>query len=135
MANSLYGKGREKFLNGAISWANDNIKCILVDADDYVVSIDTHEFLSSVPAAARVATSGNLTNKTSTLGVADSADVVFNAVTGDVSEALVLYKDTGNATTSPLIAYIDEADGLPAIPNGGDINIAWDSTAVKIFKL
>jgi hypothetical protein len=49
--------------------------------------------------------------------------VTFTAVTGDVSEAVILYKDTGVAATSPLIAYIDTATGLPVTPNGGDITV------------
>ncbi len=135
MANAVYGKGREKFLNGDIDWANDDIKAVLVDTAAYAVSIDGDEYLSSIPAGDRIATSGNLASKTSTLGVADAADITFSTVTGDVSEAIVLYKDTGDAATSPLIAYIDTATGLPITPNGGDITITWDSGANKIFKL
>ncbi len=135
MANALYGKGREKFLNADIDWAADNIKVVLVDVADYTVSIDTHEFLSDVASGGRVATSGNLASKTSTLGVADAADVTFSAVTGDQSEALVIYKDTGSAATSPLIAYIDTATGLPVTPNGADITVTWDNGSNKIFKL
>lgn len=135
MANAVYGKAREKFLNGDIDWANDDIKAVLVDTAAYAVSIDSDEYLSSIPAGDRIATSGNLASKTSTLGVADAADITFSTVTGDVSEAIVLYKDTGDAATSPLIAYIDTATGLPITPNGGDITISWDSGANKIFKL
>ncbi len=65
----------------------------------------------------------------------DAADVVFSAVTGDPSEALVIYKDTGDAATSPLIAYIDTAAGLPVTPSGTDITVTWDSGVNKIFKL
>jgi hypothetical protein len=133
--SALYGKGREAFLNGDIDWANDDIRCILVDTADYSVNIDVHDFLDDVPAGARVATSGAFTGKSSTLGVADAADVTFTAVTGDVSEALVIYKHTGVESTSALIAYIDSATGLPVIPNGSDIIITWDSGANKIFKL
>jgi len=135
MANALYGLGREKFLNADIDWAADNIKVVLVDTNDYTVSINTHEFLSDVAAGARVATSSNLASKTSTLGVADAADVTFTAVTGDQSEALVIYKDTGSAATSPLIAYIDTATGLPVTPNGADITVTWDNGSNKIFAL
>mgnify|MGYP000943596378 CR=1 FL=1 len=92
MANALYDKGREKFLTGAISWSSDDIKVVLVDAADYTVNLSTHEFLSDVTSGGRVATSGNLASKTTTAGVADAADVTFSAVTGDVSEALVIYK-------------------------------------------
>lgn len=135
MANALYDKGREKFLTGAISWSADNIKAVLVDVADYTVNISTHEFLSDVAAGGRVATSGNMATKTTTAGVADAADFSFTAVTGDPSEAIIFYKDTGTAATSPLICYIDTATGLPVTPNGGDINIQIDNGSNKLFKL
>lgn len=135
MANALYYKGREKFLDGAISWSSDNIKCVLVDTATYSVDIANDEFLSAIPAVERVATSANFTTKTVTNGTADADDVVFSSVSGDVSEALVIYKDTGVDTTSPLIAYIDTATGLPVTPNGGDVTVTWDNGTDKIFTL
>ncbi|OBK92369.1 hypothetical protein A5646_03430 [Mycobacterium sp. 1245499.0] len=135
MANALYTKYREKALQGQINWLTDNIKVDLVDSADYTVNTATHEFLSDVPSAARVATSANLSAKTATGGVADAADVTFPAVTGDISEALVIYKDTGTDTTSPLIAYIDTATGLAVTPNGGDITVIWPNDAGRIFSL
>lgn len=135
MANALYDIGREAFLIGNIDWANDNIKVVLVDADDYTVDITNHDFLDDIPAGARVATSGNLTSKTTTNGVADAEDVTFLAITGDVSEAIIIYKDTGVESTSQLIAYIDTATGLPVTPNGADITITWDNGTNRIFRL
>jgi hypothetical protein len=134
MANALYGKGRDKFLNGSINWTSDTIKAILVDNADYTVAIDTHEWLSDVTVAGRVATA-SLAGKSSALGVADANDTVFSSVTGDSVESIVLYKDTGVEGTSALIAYIDSATGLPVTPNGGDITVQWDNGANKIFKL
>lgn len=135
MANALYDLGRESFLKGEISWSADNIKAVLVDTATYTVNLATDQFLSSIPAGERVATSANLTSKTTAAGVADAADVTFSSVTGDQSEAVVIYQDTGVDTTSRLIAYIDTATGLPVTPNGGDITVQWDSGADKIFKL
>lgn len=135
MANALFDKGREAFLNGDIDWLNDDIRIILIDAADYTVNLASHDFLDDVPAPARVAVSSALASKTSTNGVADAADVTFPLVTGDQSEALVIYKHTGTESTSNLIAYIDTATGLPVTPNGGDITVQWDNGANKIFKL
>jgi len=135
MGNELYDAGREGFLDGSIDWDTDDIRCILVDTADYTVDLANHDNLDDIPAGARVATSGALTGKTVAAGVADAADVTFSAVTGDPSEALVIYKHTGTESTSRLIAYIDDATGLPVTPNGGDITVQWDSAASKIFKL
>ncbi len=149
MANALYDKGREKFLKGEISWNDGTIDCILVvvgeGEDEYAVDLENDEFLEDVDAGARTALlSGNatadaeLTSKTTAAGVADAADAVFDAVTGEASQALVIYerKVSDTETTSPLIAYIDDATGLPVTPNGEDITVKWDDTAnLKIFKL
>lgn len=135
MANALYDKGREGFLDGSIDWDTDNIKVVLVDNGAYTVNLTTNTFLSDVPAGARIATSGNLATKTVTSGVADAADITLTAVSGASIESVVIYKDTGSASTSRLIAYIDTATGLPVTPSGGDITVAWDNGANKIFKL
>lgn len=135
MANALYDAGRDAFLNGNIDWVNDTIKVILVDTDDYTVDLSTHTDLDDVAAGARVSTA-TLANASTSAGVADADDSTFSSVSGDQSEALIIYKDTGTESTSTLIAYIDTvSSGLPVTPNGGDITVTWDSGANKIFKL
>lgn len=136
MANSLYGQYRQACLEGGgVAWLTDDIKVMLVDTATYTVAIDVDRFLSDVPAPARIATSSNLTNKTSTLGVADADDVTFTAVPPTSVEAVVLYQDTGVAGTSRLIMYVDTAPGLPLSTNGGDVTLPWSNGASKIFKL
>lgn len=135
MADAIYGITRKAFLDGGLDLLTDDIRVVLVDSNDYTVLIDTHDFLDDVPAGARVAVSGAMTSKTTTLGVFDAADITFSSVSGDVSEALVIYHHTGVDSTSELIAYIDGATGLPVTPNGGDITVTWDSGANKIFKI
>lgn len=132
MASTLYDKGRQKFLEGGIAILTDTIKAALVDTGIYIFS-QTHEFLSDLTGV--VGTAVTLGTKTSTSGVFDAADATFTAVTGNTVEALVIYKDTGVAGTSPLLAYIDSATGLPFTPNGGGALVAWDNGANKIFKL
>lgn len=136
MANALYAKGRESFLKGEISWNSDNIKCALVDSGVYTPNLTTDQYLTDVTAGgAVIATSGNMSGKTTTAGVADCDDFSFTAVTGVQSEYLVFYKDTGSAATSRLICLIDTATNLAVTPNGSNIDIALDSGANKLFKL
>ena len=128
MANALYPKFKEQALQGGVNLSSGNIKAVLVDLADYTYGA-AHEFLSDVPAAARVATSGNLASKTFTNGVFDSADPSFAAVTGDVSEALILFIDTGTPGTSRLIAFYDTGvSGLPVTPNSGNISITVNAS-------
>ena len=135
MASALYDKARKAFADGDIDLLNDTIKCVLIDAADYTVDLANHDFLDDVPSGALVGTAQTLGSKTTTAGVFDAADVTFSSVSGDQCEAILIYKDTGTEGTSPLIAYIDSATGLPVTPNGGDIQIQWDSGSNKIFKL
>ena len=135
MANALYDKARERFLTGQFNWSTDSIKAVLVDTGAYTVSLTSHEFLSDISSSARVSTSGAFTGKTTTGGAADANDVTFSSVSGASIEAIVIYCDTGTEATSPLIAFIDTATGLPITPNGGDIIVTWDNGANKLFKL
>jgi len=133
MANRLYDLGRESFLKGEISWSGDNIKAVLVDSASYTPDTAVDQFFDDISGV--VATSGNLASPTSTGGVAGAADVTFSSVTGNQSEFIVVYQDTGTPSTSRLIALVDTATGLPVTPNGGDITVQWDTGANKIFKL
>lgn len=130
MANALYDGFKESCLSGGVNLPTNNVKLVLVDLADYTFSA-AHGFLDSVPAAARVATSPNLASKTITNGVFDAADVTFSSVTGDVSEALIVYIDTGTATTSRLVAFFDTGvAGLPVTPNGGDISVSFNASGI-----
>lgn len=133
MTSAVYDKAREKFLSASINMTSDTIKAALVDTGTYTFS-QSHEFYTSVSSAV-VGTPQTLGNKTVTTGVFDADDVTFSALSGASIEAVVIYKDTGSAATSPLIAYIDSGTGLPFTPSGGDLVIQWDSGSNKIFKL
>lgn len=136
MANKVYPKWKEQSAQGTANASlAGTLKAMIVDLADYSYS-DAHEFLSDVPAGARVAISGALGSKTYTDGVIDAADVTLSAVTGDPCEAIILFLDTGTPTTSRLFLFLDTGvTGLPVTPNGGDIAIAWDNGANKIVKL
>ena len=135
MVNALFDTGRAAFLNAGVNWTSDNIKAVLVDHGVDTPVPATDSFLSDITAGARIATSANFSGKTSTAGVADAADLIFSAVSGASVESIVIYKDSGVEGTSQLIAFIDTATNLPVTPNGGDIIVAWDNGANKIFKL
>jgi len=139
MANALYDKARNAFLKGDIHWKSggDTYRAYLVDIQGgagYTKDLANDQFLSAIPTAALVSYIA-LVPDDPVAGVADAADVTFAAVTGAVSEAIVIVKWVTNAADSPLIAYIDSATGLPVTPNGGDIQVVWDAGTNKIFKL
>jgi hypothetical protein len=139
MANALYDKGKGNILSGNVDWDTDNIRALLLDADDHTTSLTTDDALDDIPGSspnARVAVLGsNFSSKTTTDGVADAADITFTSVSGDEAEELVIYKHSGVESTSWLIVNIDTAGGLPITPNGGNIDVTWDDGANKIFAL
>lgn len=133
MANALYPKWKE-----AIEQATSNsslggtVKVALIDTGVYTYSA-AHEFWSSASSAS-VGTPQTLASKTFTNGLFDAADSTFSAVTGSSVEALIIFVDTGTASTSRLVAYIDTGvTGLPVTPNGSDITVQWNASG--IFQL
>ena len=133
MANALYSKAKEAFLNGSINMVANTITIALVDTGVYTYSA-SHQYRNEVSNSA-VISSTTLANKTITNGVFDADDATFSSVTGANCEALLIFQDTGIQTTSRLIAYIDSATGLPILPNGGDISVAFSNGSSKIFAL
>lgn len=134
MANTLYPKGKEKILSAAINFGTDTLKVALVK-NTYLQDFALDEFFSAISLHV-VGTPQILATKTLVAGVFDAGDATFVAVAGGVTcEGVVIYKDTGIAGTSALIAYIDVITGFPLATNGGDITIVWDNGAFKIFSL
>lgn len=135
MANRLFPLSRQKFLEGSIAWLTDDMQAVLLTSA-YVYS-DAHEFHDDLTGI--VATSGNLTGKTSTNGIADAADVTFPTVAGGSTVTqVVLMKWTGVSGTSPLIAYWDSdttATMLSVTTDGSDILLRWSNGSLKIFRL
>lgn len=134
MATQLYPIARKAFADGDIDLTNNDIRVILIDTADYSYS-DTHDFLDDVAGAARVAVSSALTGKTTTNGVFDHGVATWTSVTGDTCEAVIYYQHTGTEGTSRLIAYVDNAIGLPVTPNGEDITYTPSTGSNKAFKL
>lgn len=142
ISNALYDSGREGFLDGTIDWDSATIKVALVRGYTFNAG---HKFVSDVTGASGVlaATSAALSSKTVTGGVADAADITFSSVASSVSShSLLIFQSsavTGGADVAPsaqrLIAWIDTGTNLPVVPNGGDVSVAFDSGANRIFKL
>lgn len=148
MANALYDPGREGFLLGEIDWDTAVIKVALVrlTAGGAAVFTASQKFVSDLVATHTIAaTSAALASKTGTSGVANAANLTpaFSAVAANANaHVLVVFQSsavTGGADVAQsaqrLIAWLDTGTNLPVTPNGGDINVSWDTGANKIFKL
>jgi hypothetical protein len=129
MANVFYPKWLEALIAGSANSAlSGTVKAVLVDTGTYTYNA-AHEFQTSLTGT--VGTAQTLGTKTFVNGTFDAADVTVPAVTGATVEAIVLYLDTGTPATSRLIAYFDTGvTGLPATPNGGNIDIQWNASGI-----
>lgn len=141
--NTFFPKGREAFAKGQVDWTSATIKAVLINttssdgAGNYYTPDDSHQYLSSVTAGARIGTATALSTKTATLGILDADDLTFSSVTSSyTADAIVIYKeDGGGESSSPLLMLISTATGLPVTPTGGNIVVQWDNGTNKIAKL
>ena len=142
MANAVFPKAKEGFLDGSIDLDTAVIKVALVRGYTYSSS---HSTVSDVTGAGATlhATSSGLASKTVTNGVFDAADITFTTPsTNSNDHSLLVFQSsssTGGAdvasSSQRLIAWIDTGTGIPIKPAGGDITVVWDSGANKIFSL
>jgi len=134
MANGLYSLYKQNLGAKLINMTVDDIRPILGDAGQYTVNLATHQYLSDVASGSRIAVLGAaLTAPTFALGVFDSNDFVWTAVSGVQSEWVMLYDHNGNGagadTARMLIAYYDTGiTGMPVTPNGGNINVTVNAS-------
>jgi hypothetical protein len=133
IGNALYDHGRDAFLNALIPWTSGTVSAAAVviagGGTIYTPDLANHQFLSDIPSAAIAATVTNLAGKGSSAGTATLTNFSFAGVpVGPQIGAVIFYEDTGTPTTSRLIAYVDDAAGLPVTPSGGNVDIAIDPT-------
>ena len=135
MANALFPLGKQAFESAGINLTSDSIKVALLPTSATYSSTAQYE---SSYSAAFIGTPQVITGITVTNGVVNGAGVTFTAVaSGSTVGALLIYKDTGTPTTSPLIAWIDTGStgAISLTTNGGNITITWDTGSNAIFAL
>ena len=74
---------------------------------------------------------------TASTGIADASDISLTALANSsvACGAFCFWQQGAASGSSPLILYIDTANGLPVTPNGQDLSFVWDNGSNKIFKL
>jgi hypothetical protein len=139
MANGLFASYRTLVLGAGLNLSSLTIKAMFIDHADDTPVLATDDFMNDIVAGARVPaiascpTLGSKTLGSVAAGTFDAADVTFTALTGDQSESLILFEDSGVEGTSDLIAFWDTASGLPLTPNGGDVTVAWNASGIFTF--
>jgi len=141
VANAVFPKAKEGFLDGSIDLDTASIKVALVRGYTYS---STHEFVSDVTNTGTLhATSAALGGIDVTNGVFDANDITFTTPPTDSNDhALLIFQSSaagGGAdvasSSQRVIAWIDSGTGIPIKPAGGDITVVWDNGANKIFSL
>jgi hypothetical protein len=123
--SSLYPQGAAHLLGKAtkIDLVADTIKVLFYSA----AYVSTHEFVSDLTGASIIARSPALASKTVTNGVFDAADVTITAVSGSSFSHVLLYKDTGTDSSSPLIANFDITSFTPS---GADVSVVFNASGL-----
>lgn len=136
MADLIYNSYKTDILAGNIDHDADTIKVMLVTSS-YTPDADTHTFKDDVTnevsgtgytaggetLASKTVTQDNTDNE----GVFDAADVTWSTST-ITARAAVMYKDTGTASTSPVMVYFDF--GSDQSSSAGDFTIQWGSEGI-----
>ncbi|MCK4500303.1 hypothetical protein KAU11_07385, partial [Candidatus Babeliales bacterium] len=138
MASLFYNNYYTELAEGGIDYTTDTIKMALMTTS-YTQNIDTHSFFSDLTGEASgtgYTTGGQAVGSitvtqddTNDRAVIDFADEVFSTVTVTDVDSYVLYKDTGVAATSPLIARIEFTEGAQSTV-GGDFTVIPSATGV-----
>lgn len=132
MASVVYNSAKQKILKGDIDFDSPiNVALVL---SGYSPNIDTDDFFDDITNEASGAgyTAGGITLSSTTVildttddeAAFDAADVTWSTST-ITARGAVLYRNTGTASTSPLIAYFDF--GSDKVSSAGDFTIAWNS--------
>jgi len=137
MASAVYNEFKKEI--GIINWETASIKVMLVTSS-YSLDIDNHNFKSDIDALAVEAegdgyTAGGqpLNNKTITRDDDndwvrfDADDVIWENST-ITARGAIIYLDTGDATTSTLVAYVDFVTDKSS--SSGDFVIQWHSDGI-----
>lgn len=136
MANAKYNGFKAAIQNGGIDLDTDDIKLALVTST-YTPDIDAHTVFSDitneVTGTGYTAGGQSLTSKvistdlTNDLAKFDAADVTWAAST-ITARGAVLYKNTGVAGTSTLIAYFDFL--TDQVSSNGDFTVQWNANGI-----
>jgi hypothetical protein len=136
MADVIYNSFKAKIMDGSIDLDTDTIKVALVTSA-YTPNQDTHDFFDDVTnevsgtgytaGGATLASKAITVDTTDNEGVFDASDVVWTTST-ITARGAVLYKSTGTASTSALIAYIDFV--TDKVSTAGSFTIAWNAEGI-----
>lgn len=136
MADLIYNSFKQKIMDGSIDLDTDTIKVALVTSS-YTPDADTHEDFADVTnevsgtgytaGGETIANTAVTKDTTDDEGVWDGDDVTWSSST-ITARGAVIYKDSGTASTSWLICYLDF--GSDKSSSSGDFTIQFGSEGI-----
>ena len=149
MASFVYGRGALRLIIGnaqttTIDWPNDtNIKCALSTSthvpnkdDEYYDDAGADDLIDGELSGTGYTAGGDpLGSQTVAYDATndrvelDAADAAWTGISAGTAAQASIIKDTGVATTSPMIVNVDTG-GFPVVTNGGDLTITWDAEGI-----
>ena len=130
----LYEFGIREMMAGNIDLVNDEIAALLVDTNLYSADLEADTSEEDIPEGAILA-ERRLTANTLDGTTFRADNVTFPGVEGSSVGAIVIIQNSEILSDCTLIAYLDNAPGLPVEPTGEDITVNWDTGENGIFKL
>lgn len=138
VTSKWYLQGLKAVMSGSINWTSDTIKVSLHTAS-YTPDQDAHDFyndLTNELPTANGYTAGGATLGTKSVVATDAtnivslraADTAWTPAAGETLTAryAVIRKDTGTASTSALLGYVDYGENISA--TGAPLTVNWDDT-------
>jgi len=122
--------------HSAIDWNTDTIEAWFVDEADDTPNQTTDVDAADRAAAAQVPAFASAPTMTCTSAIdsnvlkLDASDLTFTSLSGDQSESIDIFKNSGTDSTSPLISNHDDYTGLPLTPSGGNVTVVWAATGI-----
>jgi len=131
MSNQIYPKGGEKILQGQVDFFTENIHAALLPPA-YNFN-QAHEFAAQLGTLIGTV---KLNNVSIFNGVFDADDADFGTIeAGKILNSVAIYKDTGDAATSPLLFFFDTIQGFPITTTGNPFILPWSNEEDKIVRL
>jgi hypothetical protein len=136
MATVIFNSFKKKIMDGSIDLDTDTIKVALTTSS-YTPDQDAHDFFDDVTnevsgtgysaGGATLANKAVTADNTDNEGVFDADDTTWSTSTITARYAII-YKSTGTAATSPLIAAIDF--GSDKTSTAGTFTITWAAEGI-----
>lgn len=141
MASRMFNRGMYEIINQTTNWATDNIDVLLVDSA-YAFDPDQN-VVDDIGVGAELSTANYVRkdlpaptiaeDDTNDEVVLDAGNITWSALGpasgGPIVSGAVIFRNSGNDATSPLLAFLDFTNTQV---NGGDFTVAWSSNGIIV---